>query len=169
MSSKYIPPNMRNKKVAPQPEVEKVIEKTEENFPSLTSTSKVTVFDKKDGKTFANLASEWASKHDEEKSAEVLKNKEKDRIELLRKQYRLTPLPHINNVRHFIEPEDENIETRNDTQKQNSQDEWTEVSYKKYRRPKTFEERMNRPPTPEEKPDDTVWEANDEESDWKTH
>jgi hypothetical protein len=166
--SKYIPPNMRNKKVVPEPTV---VEKTEENFPTFITTTKATVFDKKNGKTFANLASEWASKHEEDKSAEDLKNKEKEHIETLRKQYRLAPLPQIKNVRHFVEPEDdEEVTEQSNKVSQPEEEAWTEVSYKKYRRPKTFEERMNRPPTPEEKPDGTVWEANDdEESDWKNH
>lgn len=162
--SKYIPPNMRNKKVVLEP---LVVEKTEEHFPTLVTTNKVTVFATNNGKSFANLASEWASKSEEDKMAEDLKNKEKESIELLRKQYRLAPLPQINNVRHFVEPEDERPDQYRKNEDLNEEG-WVEVSHYKTRKQKTFEEKLNRPPTPEEKPDGTVWENNEEaDSDWK--
>lgn len=162
--AKYIPPNMRNKKVVLEPV--KVIEKTEENFPILSTTNRISVFSQNNGKSFANLATEWASKSEEDKLAEDLKIKERESIELLRKQYRLAPLPQINNVRHFVEPEDERLEQSKKNEDSN-EEEWIEVTHHKTRKQKTFEEKLNRPPTPEEKADGTVWETADEDSDWK--
>ena len=173
MESRYIPPHMRNKKkVVPEKarEPSPPPSFTENDFPALSNTEKTSVFDKKNGKSFANMATEWAAHREEQVRIEEIKKQESEQLELLRRQYRVAPLPHFHNVRHFVEPEDDENEDEEKTYAPSNPEEegWMEVKAKKRRKAKTFEERMNRPSTPEEGEGETVWNGDeDEDSYWK--
>lgn len=165
---------MRNKKVvpepAPAPAPEQVLSK-EEEFPTLVENSQIRVFGSASGKTFASLASSWAKDAEAQQAQETAKKQENETLEMLRKR-RMAPLPQFHNVRRFIEPEDDVEEEEEETPKTSTdpnEQGWTEVrSKKKYRKPKTFEERMARPPTPDESnKDETVWTTADDETYWK--
>lgn len=172
MESKYVPPHMRNKKVAPAPEPapEKEIPK-ENDFPMLVEPKQMRVFGSANGKSFASLASSWARDAEERKVQETAKKQEEETLELLRKR-RMPPLPQFHNVRRFVEESEDDVEEEEEKPKASvdpDEEGWTEVrSKKKYRKPKTFEERMARPPTPDESSkDETVWNAEDNETYWK--
>lgn len=171
MESRYVPPHLRNKKETAKvvPVVEEVLP-TETNFPTLGSgVSTTKVFDQPAGKSFANLASTWAKETEQKKQADELRKKYEDSQEL-NHRHPVVSLPRFHNVRHFVEPEDdEEDEETKPPVVNNEEDGWTEVRpKKKIRRSKTFEEKMARPPTPDENSkDDTVWNAEDEDSCWK--
>lgn len=173
-NTKYVPPYLRNKKqtsvVLPVVEEVKEIKKTENDFPSLGSApSSARVFDHPAGKSFATMATEWTRAAEEQKRAEELEKKDLEALDNLRKYP--VALPRFHNVRHFVEPEDDEEEEEQVKQPvQNPEEEgWIEVKpKKKIRRPKTFEEKMARPPTPDENSkDDTVWNGEDDDTYWR--
>ena len=168
MAAKYTPPHMRNKKVeppvAPEPQLSK-----EKEFPSLGQNVQTRTFGSADGKSFASLASTWAKDADQQKLQELTKKEEEKTLELIRKR-RMAPLPQFHNVRRFVEPEDEEYAEEEKPSAPVDPDEqgWTEViTKKKYRKPKTFEEQMNRPNSPESMNDETVWNGEDNDTYWK--
>jgi len=172
MASKYVPPYLRNKKETTKvvPVVEEIVP-TEDNFPALGSGVTTTkVFDQSAGKSFASLASTWATEVEQQKKADELKKNYEDTQDQIRR-HPVVALPKFQNVRHFVEPEDDELEDDqpNPPAVDKEEEGWTEVRpKKKARRPKTFEEKMARPPTPDENSkDDTVWNAEDEDSYWK--
>lgn len=172
MSTKYVPPYLRNKKETTKvvPVVEEIVV-TEDNFPALGSgVTTAKVFDKPDGKSFASLASTWGTEAEQQKKADELKKKYEEAQDQIRR-HPVVSLPKFHNVRHFVEPEDDELEDEESSPPVANDEEegWTEVRpKKKVRRPKTFEEKMARPPTPDENSkDDTVWNAEDEDSYWK--
>ncbi len=112
-------------------------------------------------KTFASLAIECAKKAEQEEIFKKYKEIEKTKKKVFHNV--VTPLPVFNNVRHFVEPEDEpNQQKINPLEEE---DGWIKVQNKKRRREKTFEEKVNRPVTPEE--NETNINNNDNE-DYKT-
>jgi hypothetical protein len=145
--SKYVPPNMREKKEeqppAPAP--------SPNEFPSLVnSRSSAVVWG---GKKFSQVASEMEEKRlEEERQKMVQENEEKTNVMINRFH---APLPRFHNVGHFVEPEEEEVSNV----QEEANDGWTLVD-KKPRREKTAEEKLNRPPTPEES---TVWQADNDE------
>jgi hypothetical protein len=171
MDSKYVPPYLRNKKETAKvvPVVEQVV--SEDNFPSLgNGVASTKVFDQPSGQSFASLATSWAKDAERVKRADDLKKQYDDYHNHLHKHPTVS-LPKFHNVRHFVEPEDDDEEVENAKPSiVNNEDEgWVEVRQKKKaRRPKTFEEKMARPPSPDDQSkDDTVWNGDDEESYWK--
>lgn len=172
MDSKYVPPYLRNKKETAKvaPAVEQVV--SEDNFPSLGNGAASTkVFDQPSGQSFASMASNWAKDAERVKRADDLKKQYDDYHNHLHKHPTVS-LPKFHNVRHFVEPEDddeEEVETSKPSIVNNEDEGWVEVRQKKKaRRPKTFEEKMARPPSPDDQSkDDTVWNGDDEESYWK--
>jgi hypothetical protein len=142
MSSKYVPPALRNKPSQkrnfdnkPEPPVEQpeVCEFNESNFPSLGNPkNKMTVWG--GSKSFADLANEWKSK---DETDEIMKqSEERKKTQESTYLYRQNiPLPKFHNVRRFIEPEDEKEQTV-----QQEESEWVLVDRKKVRREKTVEE-----------------------------
>ncbi len=142
-SGKYVPPHMRNKKVeeppAPAPS------------PAPASEPSSTPWGEK--KTFAQLAKEW----DEKMKLDELEKKQIEKEEEDHRMYRRVnmPLPHFHNVHRFVEPEDDEFPPEEEAPKPEptGEDEWITVD-RKVRRKKTMEERLARPPTPEE---NTVW------------
>lgn len=185
--SKYVPPHMRNsasemstpapppprprynrksrwevekddeeeKKKAAEIESEKKREFTEENFPVLGNlNSSVKVWGGE--KTFATLANEWNDKMQKEEIEK--KQKDVEHQETVFHKRSTAPLPRFHNVHRFVEPEDDEQSTQ--YQKVDPEEEgWVTVDRKKYRREKTLEEKLARPPTPEEN-GDTVWDGN---------
>lgn len=179
-SNKYIPPNKRNADTSatmpnqqnrrpyrkPQWEIaeeqrllkeqarlsaeedrRKNIEFTENNFPSLVApATKVTICDR--SKSFAALAVEW-----DEKSKQEDLQQEEEPVQVFRRRNAM-PLPQFHNVHRFIEPEDDDYEPESKLRVQED-DEWVTVDRRKYRRQKTIEEKLARPPTPEN--DGSVW------------
>ena len=163
MSHKWIPQWKKDQEAAElvkkQQEVEiaKGMEKTEQNFPPLSraiGSSKVVVWEKK----FSELASDWkseADKHIEE---------EKMQQEFAKSQITKAPsvpvpktfkLPVFANKHRYVEEEEEEEEKPKQAPPSDLDDSgWTLVDTHKVRRKKTFEEVVNRPPTPEE---DGVW------------
>jgi hypothetical protein len=144
------------KAVLQQEELEKKKEFTEENFPTLGSApTGVKVWGGQ--KTFASLAVEWNKKAEQDEIEQ--KQRERDEEDVMSTRRSNVPLPRFHNVHRFVEPEDydENLEEEDVSQQPpNPEDQgWTVVDRAKRRRQKTFEEKMNRPPTPEN--DDTVW------------
>lgn len=140
-------------RVEPQEE-RKGPEFNEENFPRLGEVpTKTNVWG--GTKTFAELATECAKKAESEKIFKQVKEVEKQKKETTRRSN--VQLPHFNNIHRYVEPEDEEEKPV----QQKEEDEWIEVNHKKRRRQKSFEEIVNRPPTPEE--GDTVWDADAQE------
>lgn len=140
MSSKYVPPAMRNKQRKSQPPVEepKVCEMNDTNFPALGEVpKKVTVWG--GTKSFAELASEWKEKQETD---ELMKQHEEEKKSQQPTYYRQNvPLPKFHNVRRFVEPEDDE-EVAKPVNKKEDDEGWTVVDRTKVRREKTFEERM---------------------------
>lgn len=137
-------------------ETEKKRELTEENFPVLgNSNSSVKVWGGQ--KTFASLATEW---DDKKKKDEIeQKQKELDEQESMFHKKVVAPLPRFRNVHRFVEPEDDEEGDERPVQQQNDDEKgWVTVDRKKYRREKTFEEKLARPSSPEEN-GDTVWDG----------
>lgn len=172
MNTKYVPPYLRNKKETTKvvPVVEEVIS-NEDNFPALgAGVATAKVFDQPTGKSFADLASTWAKDSERQKQAEDLQ-KQYDEHHTYVYKHPVISLPKFHNVRHFVEPEDDDLEdeTYNPPVANNEEQGWVEVRpKKKARRPKTFEEKMARPPSPNENSkDETVWGGEDDETYWK--
>jgi hypothetical protein len=143
-----------------QAEAEKKMHYTDDNFPALGNSSPtVKVWGEK--KSFAALAGEWESKAKLDELEQQKKEKEEQDILLHRRMN--MPLPRFHNVHRFVEPEDAEDEMEPDEEVQqttNPEDEgWTTVDRKKRRREKTIEEKLARPPTPENS--DTVWNGDD--------
>lgn len=143
--SKYVPPHMRGKSVEPAPAP------SPDEFPSLVNSRSSTVV--WGGKKFSQVASELEEKRvEEERQKIVQENDEKTNVMINRFH---APLPRFHNVGHFVEPEEDDAPA----QEEDTTDGWTLVD-KKPRREKTVEEKLNRPPTPEES---TVWHQDDGE------
>ena len=148
MSSKYVPPALRNKNShqkrnfdnKPEPPVEQpdVCEYNEANFPSLGNPkNKMAVWG--GSKSFAELASEWKIK-DETENEMLKQNEEIKKTQESTYLYRQNiPLPKFHNVRRFIEPEDDKEQNV-----QQEESEWVLVDRKKVRREKTVEELIAR-------------------------
>lgn len=146
MSSKYVPPAMRNKprkpesrdKPQPPPEQPKVCELNDTNFPELVKPkNSMSVWG--GTKSFAELANEWKSK---DESDEILKQSE-ERRKTQESAYvfrQNIPLPKFHNVRRFIEPEDDQDYNRSNDQQEES--DWILVDRKKVHQEKTFEEKI---------------------------
>lgn len=170
MESKYVPPHMRNKKVTELAPVPEQTMSKEEEFPIFVEPKQVRVFGSTNGKTFASLASSWGKDAEEQKLQEAVKKQENEALEMIRRR-RIAPLPQFHNIRRFVEPEDEEqVEEKPKAPVDPDEEGWTEVKpKKKLRRPKTFEERMARPSTPDQnEPDETVWNtADDDDTYWK--
>lgn len=144
------------KQKADEVENEKKRELTEENFPVLGSVpSNMKVWG--GPKTFATLATEWDDKKKKEENEKKQKELEEQDETAFHKRV-TAPLPRFHNVHRFVEPEDDEedeeqpVEQKVDPEEQG----WVTVDRKKYRREKTLEEKLARPPTPEEN-DETVW------------
>jgi hypothetical protein len=169
MSSKYIPPFLRNKKESAKvsPIVEE-IQSVQDTFPNLTSKPVVQVSSQRLGKSFANLASDWANEADRQKEEDRLKDNYRVILEDGHR-YSSISLPKFHNVRHFVEPEDAE-EDNKPTTVSSDESGWIEVRRKKKeRRPKTFEERLDEDEenVDESKNEETVWNTEDDETYWK--
>lgn len=155
MSSKYMPPHLRNKPTETTDEVPKQSEPLSNNK-----------------KTFASLAANWAKETEDQKIMDDAKKQDLNTFESIRKN-RLHPLPQFHNIRHFVEPEDDECQEEPEKKPGNpDQEGWVEVRYKrKYRKVKTLEDdEEERPPSPEEKQaEETVWTRDEEQEDtyWK--
>ncbi len=181
-SNKYIPPNKRNTdtmnnthqqqnrrpyrkpqweiaeeerrakeqlKLSAEEERRKNVELTDNNFPSLGSpVSKATAWG--GAKSFAALAVEWDEKT---KMEEKQQEKVEEPTTVFRRRNAL-PLPQFHNVRRFVEPEEEEEQPSKPTPVED--DGWVTVDRRKYRRQKTIEEKLARPPTPDQN-NDSVW------------
>lgn len=168
MASKYLPPHLRNKTVP-----ERVPSPVPEPEPLLEELSTLKVSDTKSSRpTFAKLAAEWAKDNQEQMTLESFKKQEDESISSLRKN-RMAPLPQFHNIRHFVEPEEENQEQ---VEKNTNPDEegWVEVKRKKkyVRKNKMLDDdEPERAPSPEEEKEeqkDTVWDQQDDEDTyWK--
>jgi hypothetical protein len=159
---------MRNKKVAPEPQPvpTQPPKSMEEEFPRLsTAQIPLKIVIPPIEKSFASMATEWAVHHDKNVQTRELEKSEAESFNIVNRHRRLAPLPHFHNIRHFVEPEDEEeYEEQQKPAEQPDEDSgWTEVIRTKHRKVKSFEERMNRPPTPDEKSEETVWNGNDED------
>lgn len=142
MNSKYVPPHMRNNVTQP--------EKTLPEASPQVADVKVSTWGNK--KTFATLAAEW----DEQSKIVELEKQQEDKDQMFSRKTVML-LPRFHNVRRFVEAEEEAVEEKA-PQTSNSDDAgWVTVDRKKYRREKTIEEKLNRPPTPEN--DGTVWDG----------
>lgn len=133
-----------------QKEIERGLEDTEQNFPTLG------VAGIKSGwsgtRKFTELVSEWKADEDKKKEEEEAEKT------LGYKNDTGFVLPQFNNVRRFEEPEEVIEEAE-----QPAEDEWTRVDHRKYRKPKaekTFEE--DEFDDDEGEHDDTVWGGQEE-------
>jgi hypothetical protein len=156
------------KKAIEEAELEKKKEFNEDNFPALGEAPiSVKVWGEK--KTFAALAVEWNKKSEQDAVEQKHKEKEEQDAAFYHRRSN-APLPRFHNIHRFVEPEDgeDDLEEEDiDALPPNPDEEWTLVDRAKRRRQKTFEEKMARPPTPEN--DDTVWNGdapNEHETCW---
>lgn len=167
MSSKYVPPRMRNQ---PQQESDPIPPPPpKDEFPPLptatTTTTSTTAWTGK--KKFSELAQEWNVTAKEEKLRREIE--EAARTHEQQVKYSDVAIPKFHNVGRFIEPEDDDdgyISSESD--KKEDSDGWIEVR-KKARKEKDLTEILNRPPTPEQE-ETTKWDqATEEEEDsyWK--
>jgi hypothetical protein len=142
------------RKVIQQQELEKKKEFNEDNFPTLGSRpTGVKVWGEK--KTFATLAVEWNKKAEQDVIEQTHREKEEQEAVLFHRRANV-PLPRFHNVHRFVEPEDGDGEFEEEPEKSENQEEgWTLVDRAKHRRQKTLEEKLARPPTPDN--DGTVW------------
>lgn len=134
-----------------QKEMERGLEDTEQNFPTLG------VAGIKSGwsgtRKFTELVSEWKADEDKKKEDEETEKT------LGYKNDTGFVLPQFNNVRRFEEPE----EVLDEEEEKPAEDSWTRVDHKKYRKPKaekTFEEDEFDEDDGEH--DDTVWGGQEE-------
>ena len=178
----YVPPHLRNKqptndtqeqltntfknerrpprRVYDKPPVEsvntRIIEKTEENFPTLVSVNP-TLRTQPGGRKFNELASDWKVEDDIRKEQEQLgKETNKNNVFIL---------PKFRSVQRFSEPEDNYPDNEPEPVPQ-MQDEWTIVNTRKPRKPKSERTREEDNTDQPNEEDDTVWEAPEEESCW---
>lgn len=182
-SNKYIPPNKRNTdttsntmppqnrrpyrkpqweiaeeqrlakeqlRISAEEEKRKNVELTDDNFPTLGApASRVTTWG--GNKSFAALAVEWDEKSkQEELETKHQKEKEEQQTAIFRRRNAM-PLPQFHNVHDFKEVDDDVEEKPAPV----DNDGWVTVDRRKYRRQKTIEEKLARPPTPED--DNSVW------------
>lgn len=182
-SNKYIPPNKRNTdtsaaapvqqnrrpyrkpqweiaeeqrtakeqlRLSAEEEKRKNVELTEDNFPTLgPSSNRKTVWG--GAKSFAALAVEW----DEKSKMEEKPEEKEEPVNMFRRRNAI-PLPQFHNVHRFVEPEDDNEEEQPSKPTPVEDDGWVTVDRRKYRRQKTIEEKLARPPTPDQN-DNSVW------------
>jgi len=200
--SKYVPPSKRNTKVEPAPqrvEEPEVVENhynikfdsdgkgyledkngnrkelpsklslDKNQYPSLGNTT-VTSSTRIWSKPFVRVTEEFKTKSEEEKQKQEEERKEK--LAQIKYEKSQMQLPHISNIRHYVEPEDEDEDYEQEPehekeQQPNSDDEWVTVK-KKLKRKLTIEEKLARPPTPEETTDwDNQNEVNEYETCWE--
>lgn len=168
MASRYLPPYLRNRKDTGKigPIVEEV-KPVEDSFPTLSNVTNIQVVKQSSGKSFASMASDWAKDSEKQKEEEGLRMRYRETTNDSHKHPVVT-LPRFHNVRHFVEPEDDE-EQFNAPVANNDAEGWTEVRHKKYRRQKTFEEKLAEDELKqnEESKDETVWNTEDDESYWK--
>jgi hypothetical protein len=154
MSSKYVPPHMRNNRTTPSDQNPEPEKNPSSEMPQIQKMAEERASSWGGKKTFASLAAEW---DEHAKIAELDKQQEEKDTTFNRKT--VMPLPRFHNVRRFVESEEEESVEDQPQQTSNPDDEgWVLVDRKKYRREKTLEEKLNRPPTPEN--DGTVWDGN---------
>lgn len=170
MASRYLPPQLRNKKetgkVAP---VVEEVKPVEDSFPALSNVNAVQVSQKHSGRSFATLASDWAKHSDREKEEDDLKKRYHQTLEEGHRHSAIS-LPKFHNVRHFVEPEDDEQEETKPPATNTDEEGWIEVRHKKRnRRPKTFEEKLAEDELNQEEPpkEETVWNTEDDETYWK--
>lgn len=135
-------------------EQERGLENTEENFPSLVSRKHVAPT--WNGRKFAELASEWKSIDEEEKT---VKPEVKEQI-VSGSEFML---PKFNNIHRFHEPEDD---IRHYEEESTDKDGWVQVERKVYvpKNKKTVLDYTEEDFDDETKDnDDTVWGADDRE------
>lgn len=168
MASKYLPPHLRNRKdTAKVSPILEEVKSIEEKFPALSNTNTVRVTEQKPGKSFASLATDWANESERQKEEDDNQRYYRQTMNDVHKQSSI-PLPKFHNVRHFVEPEDDEKETT-PAMVNNDETGWIEVRRKKKdRRPKTFEEKLAEDELKEQEPkEETVWNTEDDESYWK--
>lgn len=138
-------------RVTAEEEMRKNIELTEDNFPALGEpASKVTVWG--GTKSFAALAVEW----DEQSKMEEKQQDNSEESTTVFRRRNVLPLPQFHNVHRFIEPEDYQEDEQPSKPTPVEDDGWITVDRRKYRRQKTIEEKLARPPTPDQN-DGSVW------------
>ena len=142
--------------------------KPEDEFPTLGNpTPKLAA---PGDRTFATMAATWAKDADEKKFQDSVRKENEEVLDMIRKRH-ITPLPQFHNVRRFVEPEEDIEEGAGDAPPIDPDEQgWVEVITKrKYKKPRAFEETVNRPPTPEEtSTNTTVWNSTDDgDSYWR--
>jgi hypothetical protein len=164
--SKYTPPSSRKNNVVPVKEEEKKVPVYEEEFPLLVANpTPVHVWS--GNKSFVQMVGEFKEKHELETQKQ--QTEKLDQIKFQRVQQHL---PYISNVHNFIEPEDDNYVPQPEPKRQKMEDDdgWVTVDHRKYRKQKSIEEIANRPPTPPEQNEDSVWnteELEEHETCWE--
>lgn len=154
--SKWVPQWKKDQEIAEiakkQHEVELVkgLEITEDNFPLLGKTlgpSKVVVWDKK----FSDLALEWKTETDKRLEEEKIQ-KEFANSQVVNGTHppKMFKLPQFTNKHRYVEEEEEEEKAISQEASNPEEEGWTLVDKRKIRRKKTFEEVVNRPPTPDE-------------------
>lgn len=176
-SGKYVPPAFRNKQQdnrkpkrdwKPQWEVDrdnelariesekvKSLEKTDMNFPTLGSGEV-----RRNGnwnRSFAVLATEWNQKEDEEKKKSAF---EKSYTETYTATKPVFNLPLFQNVKRFVEPEEELDD--DEIEKPAPVDEWVTVERKKIRKTTGNINDDNSSVGSERQKDETVWDQPEE-------
>lgn len=154
-NNKFVPKWKRDKEAAEmekqklEKDAIKGMEFTENNFPELpknpTQVTRKVFWEK----SFVNLASDWKSESEKRSKEEDIQS------EFRRSQSSIDNtmiFPHFANNHTFVEEEED--EQEEDPKTEDS--DWTLVSRQKNRRKKTFEETVNRPPTPTDD-DDGAW------------
>lgn len=139
-----------------------ILEKTENNFPSLGGASKAAP--SWSGRKFSELAADWKRDDDDRKAEEDRKKNSKHVDD------NFFILPKFNNVRRFVEEDEydeeeyygETHETSIQEPVENDETGWTSVSNRKVRKQKVLpsinDENFMRDPDEDEKPkDDSVW------------
>ena len=150
--SKYIPPSLK-RNLEENKQQEKKVPSYEEDFPALVNVApSVKVWG--GNKSFTTMVGEFKEKHELEKGKQQIEQTSRIKFQ--------KSLPYITNVHNFIEPEDvedDYIQPEPKRQKTEEDDEgWIKVDHRKYRKQKSIEEIANRPPTPPEENEETVWD-----------
>lgn len=155
------------KKAEQEQERNSKCELTEDNFPALGApVSKMSVWGG-GTRSFASLAAEWSEKEKLDESKKTIQEKEELAKPVKHRQN--IPLPRFQNVRRFRENDDKPEKVENSNQEES---EWTLVERKKYRKEKTFEERIQQleEKAEQEENDDSVWNneaPNEHETCWE--
>lgn len=162
MSSKYVPPAMRNRKKFQQPQVEEkpaVCEFNDTNFPTLgNGQAKAVVWG--GAKSFAQLANEWKEKDENDEMVKENEEYQKKKESTYASRHNV-PLPKFHPVGRFTDvEEDEEEETVN--KPKDDESEWTTVDRRKYRKEKTFEEKIAAQLEAEAK-EESVWNLEEQE------